>query len=142
MKKEEFRVQVVKFVNAKRDKVFDAWTKPELMKRWSCPADLTIGAIEADVRLGGRFRTEMIGRDEVHTATGVYEKVTTNEKLVFTHGWEGPDRIETLVTVEFRDKDGGTEITVTHERLKDANSAKGHEQGWISTLENLAKKMT
>lgn len=133
-------LQVSVFIQAKREKVFEAWIRPELMKKWFCPENLTPGVVEADVRVGGTYRGSMIDGSNVYTASGTYQEIAPNEKLVFTHGWEGPDRMETLVTVAFKDKDGGTEVTLTHERFASIEQAKGHEKGWVSALENLAKQ--
>lgn len=141
MKKPLHKIQVSQFVKAKREKVFQAWTNPELIKKWSCPEGLKIGAVEADIKVGGRYRTEMRGDEGLFTAIGVYQQIIPNEKIVYTHGWEGPDYTETLVTVEFKEKDGGTEVILTHDRLKSEESAKGHEEGWISTLKNLSRNL-
>jgi uncharacterized protein YndB with AHSA1/START domain len=135
------RLQVKKFIKASPQKVFEAWTKPEIMKLWFCPEELTPGPITADARVGGKYSGTMIGKDQSHTATGVYQEVIANKKLVFTHGWEGPARAETLVTVELHEKDGGTEVILTHERLA-PEGVEGHTQGWRSTLDNLAKHLT
>jgi uncharacterized protein YndB with AHSA1/START domain len=132
-------LEVTELIRAKREKVYEAWIRPELMKKWFCPENLRPGQVAMDVRVGGAYRSEMVGEDETYTATGVYQEIVLNEKLVFTHGWEGPDRVETRVTVLFKDKDHGTEVTVIHERLEDPESLKGHKEGWKSTLKNLGK---
>ncbi|WP_165782628.1 SRPBCC family protein [Leptospira neocaledonica] len=142
MKTAEYKLQVSKFIKAKREKVFEAWIQPEIMKKWGCPKELKIGEIQMDFRVGGKFRTSMLGNEDVYIATGIYQEIILNEKLVFTHGWEGPQREETLVTVIFEDKNGGTEIILTHEKLSSESSMEGHKEGWISTLENLELQFT
>ncbi|MGJ4746938.1 SRPBCC family protein [Leptospira sp. SA-E8] len=137
MKTAEYKLQVVKFIKAKREKVFEAWTKPEIMKKWGCPKELKIGDIQMDFKVGGKFRTSMLGNGDVYIATGIYQEIVLNEKLVFTHGCEGPDRSDTLVTVLFESKNDGTEVTLTHEKLSSEASAEGHKEGWVSTLDNL-----
>lgn len=137
MKTAEYKLQVSKFIKAKRDKVFEAWVQPEIMKKWGCPKELKIGEIQLDFRVGGKFRTSMLGNGDVYIATGIYQEIILNEKLVFTHGWEGPDQANTLVTVVFKDKGEGTEVVLTHERLANESSMEGHKEGWISTLDNL-----
>ncbi|TGL36790.1 hypothetical protein EHQ52_02620 [Leptospira koniambonensis] len=137
MKTAEYKLQISKFIKAKREKVFEAWVNPEIMKRWGCPKELKIGEIQMDFRVGGKFRTSMLGNGDVYIATGVYQEIVLNEKLSFTHGWEGPDQGHTLVTVIFRDKEDGTEVILTHEKLPSEGSMEGHKEGWISTLENL-----
>ncbi|TGL62065.1 SRPBCC family protein [Leptospira sarikeiensis] len=137
MKATDYKLQISKFIKAKREKVFEAWVQPELMKKWGCPKELTIGEIELDFRVGGKYRTTMLRDEETYIACGEYKEIIMNEKLVFSHGWEGPDREDTLVTVIFSDKGEGTEVLLTHEKLSSDSSMEGHKEGWISTLENL-----
>jgi uncharacterized protein YndB with AHSA1/START domain len=133
------KVRVTRLIRAHRDKVFAAWLQPELLRQWFCPEELTVESAEVDPRVGGRFRAVMKGEGETHTVNATYREITAGRRIVFTHTWEEQDSVETLVTVEFADKNGGTEITVTHEGFVDAEQAKGHEAGWSSTLEHLAK---
>ncbi|GBF38522.1 SRPBCC family protein [Leptospira johnsonii] len=137
MKATDYKLEISQFIKANRTRVFEAWIRPELMKKWGCPKELTIGEIKMDFRVGGKYRTIMLRDEEEYIACGEYKEIIINEKLVFTHGWEGPEREETLVTVIFEDKDGGTEILLTHEKLSNESSMKGHREGWISTLQNL-----
>jgi uncharacterized protein YndB with AHSA1/START domain len=133
------QLRMSRFIAAKRDKVFQAWTRPALMQQWYCPVDMTVSLAEADPKVGGRYKVQMKkSSGELHTTFGVYREIIPNEKLVFTWGWEGPDRYETLVTIELHDKDGGTELVLIHERFADQGSADHHAQGWQSCLENLA----
>ena len=132
------KLHLSKWIGAKRDKVFAAWVDPELMRQWFCPRDLTLVEAEADVRVGGRFRAAMSNGTQTYTVTGVYREVIVGERLVFSHRWEEQDAIETQVTVEFVDQNGGTLVSLTHEGFRNEESAKGHEGGWQSTLDNLA----
>lgn len=135
------RLELTEFIRAPRARVYDAWVRPELVRLWFCPENLRSGEMEADFRVDGKFRSAMVGPDETYVATGVYREIVPGRRLVFTHGWEGPDYFETLVTVEFLDRDGGTEVRLVHEGLEDDESLAGHREGWKSTLENLAKKI-
>ena len=129
---------VTKFIRAKRDKVFAAWVTPEIMNQWFCPKDLELSDSSADVRIGGSFHAVMTGAPGTFTVRGTYREITPGVRLVFSHRWEEPDSLDTLVTVEFADLDGGTQVTLTHTQLRDEESARGHEQGWSSTLDSLA----
>ena len=131
-------LRVTKLIFAKRDKVFAAWTNPEIMKHWFMPQGMSVVNAESDVRVGGNFRATMQGPDGSFTAYGTYREIVDGRKLVFTHHWEEGDRRETLVTVELSDQDGGTLVTLTHAGLADEASVKGHGEGWTSTLDNLA----
>jgi uncharacterized protein YndB with AHSA1/START domain len=140
MKKAKTSLQVRKFIKAKRERVYAAWTDPELMKKWFAPGTMTVPAAEANAIEGGQYHIQMRKESgELHTAYGEYQQIIPQQKLVFTWGWEGPNHYETLVTVEFNDKDGGTEVILTHERFKDAEDARHHTEGWQGCLESLEK---
>ena len=132
-------LRVSRIVKAKRQRVFDAWTKPELMHLWFAPGTMTVPSASADLRIGGAYRVVMKGDAEVtHIVHGVYQEIVPNERLRFTWGWHDvPD--ESVVTVEFRDAEGGTEVILTHERLPDVETRDKHEHGWIGCLANLAR---
>jgi uncharacterized protein YndB with AHSA1/START domain len=133
------QLRLNRFIAARREQVFRAWISPALMQQWFCPVDMSVAQAEADPRVGGLYRVQMRkSSGELHITSGVYREVIPNERLVFTWGWEGPDRHETLVTIELRDKDNGTELVLIHERFADQGSADHHGQGWRSCLENLA----
>jgi uncharacterized protein YndB with AHSA1/START domain len=44
---------VTRLINAPRAKLFQAWTQPELLKRWFAPAPVTTPVVEVDLRVGG-----------------------------------------------------------------------------------------
>jgi uncharacterized protein YndB with AHSA1/START domain len=135
-------LEVSHLITAPREQVYEAWTRREQMD-WYSPEDMEVIASNADVRVGGMFRASMKGPDaKVHTAYGKYLVLAPSRKLVFTHQWEGPNPVETRVTVELADRPGGTEVTLRQEGFLDPEEAKGHEKGWASALRNLAKKFS
>ncbi|HEY4050402.1 MAG TPA: metalloregulator ArsR/SmtB family transcription factor [Acidobacteriaceae bacterium] len=137
---EDLKLQVTRTIKARRPRVFDSWTKPELMQRWFAPGEMTVANASADLRVGGEYRVEMHGVDGfVHIAAGVYKKIVPNEILSFTWGALCDSSTETLVTVEFKDVEGGTELTLTHEHFTSAESAAKHQHGWDGCLDNLEK---
>jgi uncharacterized protein YndB with AHSA1/START domain len=132
------RLRVTQPVPAKRQKVFQAFSDPKLARKWG-PDGCRVVSFEAELREGGAFRQVMKCDGKLHTAYGVYKKVLTGRKVVFTHQWEEEDPVETLVTFEFRDTKGGTDIVLTQTGFQDASVAKGHEEGWASALARFAK---
>ena len=124
-------------------KVFAAWTDPEKIMRGMGPAEFKTPQAESDARVGGRYRFVLLSPDgEKHAVGGVYREVVANEKLVFTWAWDaapGDEPYESLVTVLFKPDDGGTLLTLTHERLFDEESREGHEKGWNGALDKLEK---
>jgi uncharacterized protein YndB with AHSA1/START domain len=138
---EDLKLQIRRVIKARRARVFESWTTPELMQRWFAPGEMRLVKASADLRLGGQYRIEMHGIDDaVFVASGIYRKIIPNELLSFT--WGGacdPGAAETLVTVEFRDFEDGTELILTHEHFGSADAVAKHQHGWIGCLDNLEK---
>lgn len=132
------RLRVTQLIRDKRERVFQAFRDPKLARKWA-PDGCRMVSFKADMRVGGTFRESMDCGGERHTAYGVYRKITPARTVVFTHQWEGEQPVETLVTFEFKDKKGGTEIVLTQTGFRDAAEAKGHEEGWSSALANFAR---
>lgn len=94
---------------------------------------------ELDLRVGGRFRIEMKhAKGNVHCVVGTYREVRPPERLVYTWAWEGKDMGETLVTVEFLDRGGSTEVRLTHELFPTSEMRDEHAKGWNGCLDHLA----
>jgi uncharacterized protein YndB with AHSA1/START domain len=94
--------------------VFEAWTRPELFKRWWVPKSMgmNLTSCEMDVRVGGRYRLEF-GHDASNSMAffGTYTDVTPHSRLVWTNeeSADGP-----VTTVTFEEKSGKT-LLVMHE---------------------------
>ena len=137
----KYSFTISKFIKAKREDVFEAWANPAIESKWGCPEHCRQGPMEADVRVGGKYRNTMFDGDEEVTVFGTYLEVEPNHKLVFTSQWLGGTNPETVVTVELKDKNGGTELIMTQSGFDSTASAKGHEEGWASSLNKLVTLM-
>ena len=133
---------VTRTIKASADRVFDAWTQPEHMKRWAAPEGVEVQEAQVDLTVGGRYHIRMLSNEGVeHNAVGIYREVTRPTRLVYTWSWEEKDHDvgETLVTVEFNAQGDSTEVVVLHEGFPAAEARDGHEQGWTSCLSQLAE---
>lgn len=115
----EREVVMTRSFAASRERVFDAWTKPELVKRWFGGQGFSIPECEIDLRPGGRYRWVMQHESMRIVMKGVYREVTRPDRLITTQEWEGfsetgwrpeDDTINTMVLTEL---DGGTLWTAT-----------------------------
>jgi uncharacterized protein YndB with AHSA1/START domain len=138
--KQEFAtLEVRRIIRAPRERVFQAWTSPADVKRWSAPGPIEVVLSEIDLRVGGRYRLEMREPNGTpHDAYGEYREVDPPRLVVYTWNWvQEPDVRDTVVTVEFHDLGAnGTEVVLRHEGLT-AKQAASHTQGWTSILEKL-----
>ena len=122
------------------EKVYLAWTNPNIFKQWFGPTGFQVLQVTSDVCVGGKFHIQMIGPDQTHYhIRGVYHVVDLNRRLVFTWQWDGPIRnqTETLVEVLFQDLQERTELTLKHFYLPNENEVKGHRSGWSGSFASL-----
>ena len=138
------KLKVTRTIRASRQRVFRAWTEPELMMRWFVEDDGNMSVCEIDLREGGRYRLEGEMGGKRWRIWGSYLEVRPPEKLVYTWTWKHDEGIgtpdgETTVTVEFHDRGTETELVLTHERFASAAARDEHTQGWSSCLNRLER---
>ncbi|OGF17089.1 MAG: hypothetical protein A2W00_00970 [Candidatus Eisenbacteria bacterium RBG_16_71_46] len=136
----ETTLRIERTIAAPREKVFEAWTEAESLKRWFAPSDeYRIPVAQVDLRAGGRYRIEMHhSSGKVHTVVGEYREIVAPSRLVFSWRWEDdPASPETLVTVEFHARGDATELELTHERFPNAEARENHAKGWNGCLDRL-----
>ncbi len=128
--------------DATRERVFDAWVKPELFGQWMCPPGVTVTVCEIDVRPGGAWRIAgNHGEGRVFTSSGKYVEVKRPDRLSFTwaHHADGdfakPRGHETTVRIEFRAVGSKTEITLVHGAFTDGYAE--HNRGWTGSFDKL-----
>ena len=127
--------------------LFDAWTSPEVMRRWfhAGGEDWENIRAELDLRVGGRLEVAMRTPEGVeHAATGEYTVIEPPERLAFTWTWtrdEGTPAADTMVELEFTERDGATTVVLTHSGLVSEESARNHSEGWSQVLENLGRAL-
>ncbi len=123
-----------------REKVFRAWTDPQALRHWFAPDASCEVKAQIDLRVGGKYQIIILKTSgDRDCVAGVYREVQPSSRLVFTWAWETTPERESLVTVELKDKDGGTELVLTHERFFDEDARNRHEKGWSHLLARLAQ---
>jgi uncharacterized protein YndB with AHSA1/START domain len=132
-------LEVRRIIRAPRERVFQAWTTPADVKRWSAPGPVEVVLSEIDLRVGGRFKLNMRKPDgAAANAFGEYRVVDPPRRLVYTWSWEQESDVrDTVVSVEFIDLGAqGTEVVLRHAGLT-TKQAESHTQGWTAILEKL-----
>ena len=136
----DLELVVTRTVNASAHLVFQAWTNPDLFRRWWVPKSygLNLVACEMDVRAGGQYRLAFLHEGSTMEFFGTYLEVTPPSRLVWTND-EG-DAGQTVTTVTFEENDGKT-LVVVHDLYptKDAvdNGATGAMPEVLQQLEEL-----
>lgn len=113
-KKSEREVVVTRTFDAPARLVFEAWSKPELFRKWWVPRSMgmTLRSCELDVRTGGKYRL-MFGDDPAHSMAffGKYLEVVPNKRIVWTNEESGD--VGSVTTVTFEERDGKTLLVVS-----------------------------
>ncbi len=119
----EREIVMTRVFDARRQLVFDAWTKPELVKRWLLgPDGWTMPVCEIDLRVGGKYRW-VWRRDKDGTEMGiggVYREVAAPERLVaterFDEAWYPGEAVNTVALVELGGRTTMTQTTLYESR--------------------------
>ncbi len=144
--KSDREIVIARTFNGPARLVFDAWTKPELVKRWWAPKSRGVSVVgcDADVRVGGNYRY-VLRRDtgDEFGFSGNYTEVTPHSRLVYTQCFEPIPDAEAIITVTFDEQDGKTRL-VAHElypskEAREGALASGMEQGMRETMDQLEK---
>ena len=145
-KGERLKLEVRRVIRASRQRIFEAWTTPEQFQKWFGPPSSSVLHAEADAEEGGNYRIVTTACDSTageaqmrqSSVSGTYLKVVPNSLLRFTWRPEWNPTEESVVTVELRDVDGGTEVILRHEGFVSEDSRNRHQHGWTGTLEKMA----
>lgn len=120
-----------------RERVFAAWLDPASLAIWMHAGETTGATVEVDPRVGGRFRILMVRAEGGgYEHYGEYLAIEPPSLLSFTWISAATDRRPTVVTVELHEREGGTELVLTHRRLPTAR-VDAHRSGWTDILRRL-----
>jgi uncharacterized protein YndB with AHSA1/START domain len=138
-------IVMTRIVRAPRALVFDAFTKPEMIKRWLLgPDGWSMPVCDVDLRVGGTFhyvwRNDSDGTEfGLH---GAYREVTPHERIVHAENVDQPwYRCDVVVTTAFAQRDGSTTVTMTQlfdsREGRDAAMESGMEKGVAASFDRL-----
>lgn len=143
---------LTRLIDAPRERVFAAWTQPDLLKQWFAPRPWSTPVAELDVRTGGWNYVVMRDQDgNDYPNRGMYLEVVPNEKIVFTDAytgdWQPSDKPFFTAVLTFEDEGGKTRYTARarHWTVEDrqAHEKMGFHEGWgmcADQLEELLRR--
>ena len=142
---EQATIRLVEVFDAPRERVFEAWTDEEKLKAWWGPGGFTTIEARLDLRPGGRYELVLQppGGGTMLLA-GEFREIKPPERLVYSWRWERgvPDPRESLVTIEFRDLGGQTEVVLIHDSFAGPGPIAMYEKGWAEGLQKLGAYLT
>ena len=137
LRTETFNLELTRHFDAPPEAVFDAWLEKD-WGDWVGPRDIRGEVTLLEPRVGGRYRIVMHRPDGGAVAvSGIYRQIARPSKIAMSWKWEHED-MDTLLTLTFRAKGGGTELTLRHEGFANTERRDSHNNGWTGTLEKLA----
>lgn len=132
------------------ERVFEAWTKAEMLTLWFGPEGFTVIRALVDCCEGGQYEITIKSPDNnTIKHYGEYIHIEVPNKLIFTwiledqscQGSEG-QHAKTLVEIDFKALENATEITLKHEKLPNLAAYEGHQFGWLSSFDSLSRYLT
>jgi uncharacterized protein YndB with AHSA1/START domain len=150
-------IEIRRTFDASTAQVWRAWTDPQRLMRWWGPKDFTAPTCRIDLRVGGKYLCCMHSPEgQDYWSTGVYREIVPQKRLVMTdsfadekgnivpashYGMTGDFPMELLVTVNFEERDGQTEMTLHHEGFPEGEMHDMAEIGWNQSLDKLAESL-
>ena len=139
-------LQVSRLIHAPRERVFTAWTTAADILKWFGPDTCHVQSAEIHPHPGGEYRLRLSGENsgelELH---GLFREVRRPRRLVFTWNWSGNPALEfgvSVVTVEFLEQGGATEVRIRHDRLPSDKLLEDHRHGWSGCLDKLERLLS
>ena len=134
---------MIRVFDAPRRLVFDAFTKPELLKRWFGPRGWSLVVCEIDLRVGGGFRFVLRSPEGREMGMrGVYREIVPPERSIHMESFDDFPG-ESQVTGVFVEERGKTTLTVTvlypSREVRDAVIQSGMEHGAAESYDKLAE---
>ncbi len=139
--------------NALPDRVWEAWTDPDMLKMWLSPRGFTTPVFRSELEVGGKLFYCMRSPDgKDFCGTGTYREISPRERLVYTdsfadeqgnvvpasqHGMSSAWPLETMVKVEFREQGDGTEVQLSNDGVPEGIDNTMARAGWNESLDKL-----
>src|SRR6202040_2516458 len=139
-------IVLTRVFDAPRHLVFDAFSKPELLKRWFVPRGWSLVVCEVDLKVGGGFRFVLRGPDGKQMwMRGVYREIVPPVRSVHMESFDDYPG-ESQVTAVFVEQGGKTTLTATvlypSREVRDIVIKSGMEYGAAESYDKLAELLT
>jgi uncharacterized protein YndB with AHSA1/START domain len=134
-------VRIERSFAASAEDVFDAWTNPEVMRRWFHPgADWGTPEAQVDLRIGGKVRVVMRRPDGTEAeAWGEYTLIDRPRRLAMKWTFNDDPSNEQLMELSFSESEGSTRVLLVNSGISAAERRDAQNWGWNGCLDGLAR---
>jgi uncharacterized protein YndB with AHSA1/START domain len=134
-------VRIERTFPASAEEVFDAWTSPEVMRRWLHPApDWETPEAEVDLRVGGKVRVVMRRPDGTKIeAQGEYMLIDRPRRLVMTWTFGDDPSNEQLIELSFSESEGSTRVLLVNSGISTDERRDAQDWGWRGCFDQLER---
>jgi len=136
-------VRIERTFAAPAEDVFDAWTSPEVMRRWfHCAPDWETPEAEVDLRVGGTVRVVMRKPDGTEAgARGEFTRIERPHRLVMTWTFDDDPSNEQLIELSFWASGSSTTVLMVNSRVSTDERRKAQVWGWHGCLDELERML-
>ncbi len=134
-------VRIERTFPASAEDVFDAWTSPEIMRRWFHPApDWDTPEAKVDLRVGGKVRVVMRKPDGTEAkAQGEYTLIERPHRLVMSWTFDDDPSNEQLIELSFSESEGSTTVLLVNSGISTEERRAAQDWGWHGCLDQLER---
>jgi uncharacterized protein YndB with AHSA1/START domain len=136
-------VRIERTFAASAEDVFDAWTSPDVMRRWfHCAPDWDTPEAEVDLRVGGNVRVVMRKPDgRLAEAKGEYVVIDRPHRLVMTWTFgDDPSNVQ-LIELSFSESEGSTTVLLVNSGISTDERRDAQDWGWQGCLDELDRAL-
>ena len=128
---------------ASAESVFDAWTTPDVLRRWfHCAPDWDTPEAEVDLRVGGKVRVVMRRPDGTRVeARGEYTLIDRPHRLVMTWTFDDDPSNRQLIELSFSETEGSTAVLLVNSGISTDERRNGQDEGWRGCLDELERAL-
>ncbi len=136
-------VRIERTYAASAEDVFDAWTSPDVMRRWfHCGADWQTPTAEVDLRVGGTVRVVMRKPDGSEAeAHGEYTLIDRPNQLAMKWTFHDDPSNEQLIELSFTESGGSTTVLMVNSGIATDERREGQDWGWRACLDQLERAL-
>ena len=134
-------VRIERTFDAAPEDVFDAWTSPEVMRRWfHCAPDWETPDAEVDLRVGGRVLVVMRRPDGTEVgAQGEFTVIDRPYRLVMIWTFDDDPSNEQLIDLSFSESEGSTTVLMVNSGISTDERRDAQDEGWQGCLDELER---